>query len=529
MKLLNYLGLFGRAYRATRREIGTSLVILVIISLIFTTSLWLAESVHNDEYTFGDALVWVVVKYVEDPADVVTPPDTVFGQVVGTLVGILGIAIFAVPAGLIGSGLLDAMSEEKEKDKVDKNSRSLHKRFRRIVQSASNYITEKGIKRSFTHVPRSRSFAHITFKTGMTEDEIIAAVNNCPDMRLMNLAMTKRGREGAIDDLVVVHFPLNTEYGCCLDRGSDVTIVAPAALTEPGTGNFAFSLAAMGGFNYVSRELTPNPDDPFGFYTMQKSKLQYIEEYDLKEDVESQALHFIDDLKRLRDNSEKAGRSHWFIFLLATTKSGDNQLNLWRLATDMAEKCPPIIVDDTRYGSTIKTADEAHLQQIVVALGERLATHTIETVGGLQPLAVKLDDNAIYKSVAKSNIMCRMGGGVECNAITLRLGYELLFYYNQHLLVAKDIADAVKGVVEPQREISERAQRCFLAEGDGYADDYCRSVEFESDPEKLEEMIAKQSKIARERFEHLDLDGNEEAPLSKYRVFERLKSVFVRG
>ena len=529
MKLLNCIGLFRRAYIATRREIGTSLVILLIVSLIFTVSLWAAESAHNEDYTFGDALVWVVVKYVEDPADVVTPPTTIVGQVIGTLVGVLGIAIFAVPAGLIGSGLLDAMSEEKKKDKTYNDSKQLHKRFRRIAQPSSWFLTEKGLKRSFTYVPRSRSFAHITAKTGMTEDEIIAAVNNCPDMRLMNLAMTKRGRESAIDELVVVHFSLNTEYGCCIDRGSDVTIVAPVALSEPGTGNVAFSLAAMGGFNYVSRELTPNPDDPFGFYTMQKSKLQYIDEYDLKEEVESQALHFMDDLKKLRDNSEKEGRTHWFIFLLATSKGADNQLNLWRLATDTAEKLPTMLVNDVRYGSTIKGEDEMRLQQIVASLADKVSARTLETADGVQPLAVKLDDNHLFKSVSKSNIMCRLGGGVECNAITLRLGYELLFYNNQHLLLVKDIADAVKTVVEPNREISERVQRCFLAEGDGYADDYCSSVEFESDSEKLMEMIAKQSKIARERFEHLDLDGNEEAPLSKYRVFERLKSVFVRG
>lgn len=95
---------------------------------------------------------------------------------------------------------------------------------------------------------------------------------------------------------MVVHFPLNNEYGCCIDCGSNVTIVAPVAVSEPGTGHFAFSLAAMGGFNYVSKELTPNPDDPFGFYYMQKSKLSLICDEDTKIEVQSQALHFIDDL-----------------------------------------------------------------------------------------------------------------------------------------------------------------------------------------------------------------------------------------
>ena len=146
----------------------------------------------------------------------------------------------------------------------------------------------------------------------MTNDEIIAAVNNCPDMRIMNMESTQRIEENPQDKLVVVNFPLNKEYGCCKDRKSDVTIVAPAAVSEMGTGSFAYSLAAMGGFNYVSKELTPNPDDPFGFYTMKKSNLALIGDYDTKENVESQALHFMDDLKSLQLNSEKNGRRHWY-------------------------------------------------------------------------------------------------------------------------------------------------------------------------------------------------------------------------
>ena len=106
--------------------------------------LWLSETAQNPNYNFWDALVWVLVKYVEDPAEVAIPPATVFGQVIGTMVGILGIAIFAVPAGLLGSGLLDAMADEKKTEKIYKNSILLHKRFRRIAQSSSVYINTKG-------------------------------------------------------------------------------------------------------------------------------------------------------------------------------------------------------------------------------------------------------------------------------------------------------------------------------------------------------------------------------------------------
>lgn len=519
-RLFNSLRLFREAFMALRREIFASLVILIFVTLCFTVVLWIAEYRNNPDYTLWDAMVWVVVKYVEDPADVVTPPVTIFGQVIGTLVGVLGIAIFAVPAGLIGSGLLDAMAEDKQHAEIVRNGKLLHKRFRRVVQSASWVYNERGHKIPLKGVPRYRTLSHIIMKTGMTDDDIVKVVNNCPDMRLMSTASTRQGEAKMHDELVVVHFPLNREYGCCVDRGSDVTIVAPSATTELGTGNFAFSLAAMGGFNYVSKELTPNPDDPFGFYTMQKAKLNLIGEYDLKEDVESQALHFMDDLKRLRTASEGAGRNHWFIFLMATSKTADYQMHLWRLATDTQEALPTIMKGDVRYGSTIKREDEERYNEIIAAMSERLGARSIEVGGVSRNIAITVDNNDILKSVSSSNIMCRMGGGDACNAITLRVGYDILCYSDKHLIIAKDVAEAIKSVVEPTHEIDDATKRCFLEEGDGFADAFGETTIFESDAERLQRMIDRGNREARKRFEHLDLDGNEQH-IPKRRLFGR--------
>ena len=114
--LFKNLSLLGKGFLATRREAGASLVILFFLTFIFTLVLWLAESTGRPEYSLWDALIWVVVKYVDDPAEVAVAPITIFGQVIGTMVGMLGIAIFAVPAGLIGSGLLDAMADDEKNE-----------------------------------------------------------------------------------------------------------------------------------------------------------------------------------------------------------------------------------------------------------------------------------------------------------------------------------------------------------------------------------------------------------------------------
>ncbi|MBQ1184572.1 MAG: hypothetical protein IIX55_02570, partial [Muribaculaceae bacterium] len=92
--------LIQRAFNATRHEIFVSLKLLIITTLILAAAMWWAESRVNTDYGIVDALIWTFVKYVEDPADIVEPPVTMLGQVIGTLVGVIGIAIFAIPTGL---------------------------------------------------------------------------------------------------------------------------------------------------------------------------------------------------------------------------------------------------------------------------------------------------------------------------------------------------------------------------------------------------------------------------------------------
>jgi hypothetical protein len=100
------------------------------------------------------------VKYVEDPADIVSPPVTVLGQVIGTLVGVLGIAIFAVPAGLIGSGLMEAMDENNREKELDEHYDRVRKTFRRNENKALriylNSLSDNGAENitRFNFVPQ---------------------------------------------------------------------------------------------------------------------------------------------------------------------------------------------------------------------------------------------------------------------------------------------------------------------------------------------------------------------------------------
>jgi voltage-gated potassium channel len=57
------------------------------------------------------------------------------------------------------------------------------------------------------------------------------------------------------DKLAIEHFIVNRPYGCFINRGSEITIVAPSSSWDPAIGYYAYYLAKLGGFNLVSREL----------------------------------------------------------------------------------------------------------------------------------------------------------------------------------------------------------------------------------------------------------------------------------
>ena len=506
--------MFFKAISNTKHEMWVSVQVLIAITVILALILWVVESSTQSEFNFWGSLTWPIVQYVQDPGGIADyKPLTVVGRIISVFVGIIGVAIFAVPAGLIGSGFMDAIAEDRKEQQLKEASFVLHKRFRRIGQSNSWYLNEEGLKRTYKFVPRYRSLAYLQVKTGMTADEIIATVNYCPDMRLSNLASTERIADKPQDRLVVQHFPLNREYGCCLDRESDVTIVAPAASNQMGAGNMAFSLAAMGGFNYVSKEVEPYPDEPFGFFSMDKDDLSIIGDYDTKEIVESQALHFMDDLRLFKKRSEEKNHRHWFIFILGTTKSLECQINLWRLATDKQKNMENRIfcTDNNReYGSLVLNSDENRLKIIFEEIRNKLAEKKVTIREIEQSIVSELDNSDRWKSINNKNIMVRLGGGVDCNALSIRIAYEILVYNNTHLAIAKDIADAIKSQIEPEHVVHESAKKCYLKEGDGFADDFGKEVFFFKSPNKLKEMINKWNADVLKRFEHLDLDGNEQ-------------------
>ncbi len=258
--------LLSNAIKEKRRELIVSMQFLIVITIILSLVLFFCEhDAQPDVYKNGFiSVIWAFAQYIGDPGQFAdTPPITGFGRVIACIVGLLGIAIVAVPAGIIGAGFTEALEKEANRANVTKNAAKLHGAFQRKLDRPSR----------FQVTPPFKTFNYLQARLGLKLDEIVDAVNESesPRFRLVSTGTTIPKAKMATDELAVEHFITNRPYGLCIDRRSRITIVSPSSNVDAGIGNFAFYVALIGNFNYISREIGTaapyqsvfinNPDD----------------------------------------------------------------------------------------------------------------------------------------------------------------------------------------------------------------------------------------------------------------------------
>ena len=301
LRVFRYIKAFNilsRAMSSKKDEMVVSVQFLAIITLILSFILFFVEhEVQPEVYDNGwKSVVWAFAQYIGDPGNFAdTPPITFVGRIIACIIGVLGIAIFAVPAGLIGSGFSEIMEVDARKGACKENIEKVRRAFERKLDRPTGYQI----------VPPVLSLVEIQARMGMTVDDIIDAVEHSDRFRLANTAVMQTVDEHPQDRLVVEHFVVNRPYGCCIDRGSKVTIVSPSNIVDPVIGHFGYYLAKIGGFNFVSREL--GETRPYRSYY----------KFDDENAVEGLA-EYMADLNRLTTHEDS-----WVITMLAA--SGGNE------------------------------------------------------------------------------------------------------------------------------------------------------------------------------------------------------------
>lgn len=405
MKRTNSFKLLWQAIKSSRRPMWASIQVLIVLTVILATVFYFAErNVQPEEYNYWRSLLWAFTRYIGDPGKFAGPgPVTFTGRLVASLIGIVGIMIFAVPAGLIGSGFRSAIDKELRKKHLLSVGGRLQKAFTR----------KQDPKTMYRYVPRYISLGTLQAKKNMTERDVIDAVEYNPPYRLRNLATAETMGTHAQDQLVIEMFPFNRPaYGAMIDRGSRVTIACPSSAAEAGIGNFAYHLALIGGFNFISKEIEADVDEPVSFYLINK------------DDAPEERVEYMEDLRKLSD-----GKGYWTIFLISSERNYEATFHFVTKANSKTGRDSTVIE-----------------RQQYVELFSKLESVLKEKYG----LLSESDEN--YRPAGPNNVAIKIGGGETTNAFTIRIASTFVVWDPRYIQVCNTMAEVINSTIgDPQK------------------------------------------------------------------------------
>lgn len=409
-RYMRSIRILGKAVQKCRTEMMVSLQFLCVITLMLSFILFFVEhEVQPEVYDNGwISVLWAFAQYIGDPGGFAdTPPISPVGHVVAFIIGVLGVAIFAVPAGLIGSAFTDVMADEDHEEELDVWKKKLHLAFERKLDRPTG----------FQIMPRYVSMIELQARLNLKMDEIVEAVQNDDRFRLINLACTQPAEMHPQDRLAVEHFALNTPYGLCIDRGSKVTVFTPSNIVDPVMGWWGYYLAKIAGFNYVAKELgTTRPYKSFFTY-----KPDCLHEHQQE---------FMDDMNGLCDSHDK-----WIINVMAASGAAE-----------------PEYPTQVHFGYGGKRGDETYDDPNITLNDIPLFEALYNDAKAMLKKQYDLEsDKQLYHNNSNAAYYFRHLC-VKPNVINLRVAWSMTCWDMRAIALARDLALIIRKHIEPERQ-----------------------------------------------------------------------------
>ena len=343
MTIKERLRFIRKAFSTTKNEMLISLCIIIVLTCILSLIFLTVERIAQPDVfaDYGDAIVWAYTRYMEGGDGVFDGgPVTVVGKVIASLLGIIGIAIVAIPAGLVGSGFMDAIAEEKRENELAEMRHRMLKQFPRFVSSAFNSYCKPleastdWEKARFT--TRAQLMSRFQTRLGMDFKDIADVCTRYPEFSLRDIAEERSDEENPQSVFWIELLPKNRPYGCFINRGSRVTIMVTNGFEDMGTSWFGYHVALLGGFNFICKNQEVDPDDLDSYYALPPAvsyekraeayylsdKKQYKHQLDIIRQKQAAREAFFGDLQPL------LGEEHWVINLQTTIKSSHNPVDM---------------------------------------------------------------------------------------------------------------------------------------------------------------------------------------------------------
>lgn len=400
--------LLENTIKSKRRELLVSMQFLLIVTFILSLILFFCEhEVQPENYDNGfSSVLWAFGQYIGDPGGFAeNPPVTVLGKTIACIVGLLGIAIVAVPAGILGAGFTEAIENENNREILERNQEKLSKLFERKLDRPTG----------FQAVNFYQTFVDAQARTGLTENEIIEAIAHMQGFRIINLASTIPVERQANDRLAIEHFPLNRSYGVCIDRGSKVTIVSPTSFIDASGGIFSFYLALIGGFNYISCE--------------KGQILPYRSLFTIKKGVEysQEEKAYFDDLSRLMNKP-----SSWSFNILPA--SGAQEIEY---ETQFHFGIGNAKGDESFEGDDLLVKDVARYKRFFDTFSEKIQTDFD-----------MLCDNGKYHATNNPALWMRqLGLPSDSNSVVIRIAWSVMLWNDKRLMIAQTLANTINQII----------------------------------------------------------------------------------
>lgn len=411
LRIFRYMKAFSilsRAIRAKKQEMVVSLQFLVIVTLIFSFILFFVEhdaqpDVYNNGWT---SVLWAFAQYIGDPGGFAdTPPISFVGRLIACAIGILGIAIFAVPAGLIGSAFTEVMDADNHNIAIEENKKRIHLAFERKMCRYTRLQV----------APLNLSIQDIIARMRMTQNEIIEAVEHSQDFRIINIAATVPVDNRPMDKLAIEHFIINRPYGCMIDRGSKITVVSPSSLIDPVIGAYSYYFAKIGGFNYVSREIGElSPYKSFYNCTYDAPGLN----------------EYLSDIEKL---SVREGS--WVVALLAASGASEPELPTQIHFTYGGKKG-----DSNIEAPTVVIHDKTKAKLMLEDLESSLETE----------YDIKADCQKYHDSTNQNLFIRKLSNAGSVNGLMIRIAWSCMFWDSRRIKIAQTMAEILKKHIMPE-------------------------------------------------------------------------------
>jgi len=280
----------SNAFNARKEDILTSLLGVTLLSLTLSALMFHYERAYA-QCSFNNILevfVWSIGKYTGDYGSIAEiTPISDMGKFIATVNGFLGIALFAVPAGLLASAFIEQLEEKRRKQIIDERIGAISKHFNKKTGGGKDF--------KFPAFPRFASLDFLQVKFLLSEQEIMETIRESQNLRFRAL---KSKPENAFSDIRIVEsFHTNCSYGFRrFNEESKVVLINAIGENERGISHLAFTLAAGLNVNYIAREvlLLNHNQAPVGGNTSKDYELYLQGE---KQAINPALLEFLSDIE----------------------------------------------------------------------------------------------------------------------------------------------------------------------------------------------------------------------------------------